>query len=243
MMNLNDNIQAAQGGQGVSNLASQFGLSPEQTQAAVQAMIPAFSTGLQNTALNPAGLGGLLSQLTSGAHQGAFTDPAQAGAATTVGGNVLGQIFGSPQVTDQIGQHASQISGVSPQIIQQMMPIVASMLMGGLFHSMSSQGMGGILSQLASAATAPGGFGSLFGQGAAAPAGGGGLFGGLGNLLGGLMGGGGQAQAPGASPQASAMQAGLSTLTNMFQAGVQVSQAHQQGLNSILSSLAGQKSG
>ena len=126
---------------------------------------------------------------------------------------------------------------------RQALPIVASMLMGGLFHSMSSQGMGGILSQLASAATAPGGFGSLFGQGAAAPAGGGGLFGGLGNLLGGLMGGGGQAQAPGASPQASAMQAGLSTLTNMFQAGVQVSQAHQQGLNSILSSLAGQKSG
>ena len=36
-MNLNEIIQAAQGGQGVTNLASQFGLSPEQTQAAIQA--------------------------------------------------------------------------------------------------------------------------------------------------------------------------------------------------------------
>ena len=239
MMNLNDIIQAAQGGQGVSNLASQFGLTPEQTQAAVQAMIPAFSTGLQNTAQNPAGLGGLLSQLTSGAHQGSFTDPNQAGAAVGVGGNVLGQIFGSPQVTSQVGQQASQMSGVSPQVIQQMMPIVASMLMGGLFHSMNSQGMGGILGQLASAATAPGGLASSFGQGAAAPPAGGGMFGGmLGNVLGGLFGGG--AQQSGANPQAAAMQAGLSTLTNMFQAGVQVSQAHQQGLSSILGSLTGQ---
>ena len=46
-MNLNEIIQAAQGGEGVNNLASQFGLSPEQTQAAIQAIIPAFSDGLQ----------------------------------------------------------------------------------------------------------------------------------------------------------------------------------------------------
>jgi len=61
----------------------------------------------------------------------------------------------------------------------------------------------------------------------------------LGNLLGGLMGGG--AAQTGANPQASAMQAGLSTLTNMFNAGVQVSQAHQQGLSQILNSLTGSK--
>ena len=46
-MNLNDIIQAAQGGQGVANLATQFGLTPDQAQAAVQALTPAFSTALQ----------------------------------------------------------------------------------------------------------------------------------------------------------------------------------------------------
>ena len=159
-MNLNDIIQAAQGGQGINNLASQFGLSPEQAQAAIQAMIPAFSTGLQGAAQNPAALGGILSQLASGAHQGSFTDPSQTGAAGGLGGAVLGQIFGSPQIAAQISQHAAQMSGVSPQVIQQMMPVVASMLMGGLAHSMTSQGMGGLLGQLASAATAPGGLAS-----------------------------------------------------------------------------------
>ena len=34
-MNLSEIMQAAQGGQGVDNLAAQFGLSPEQTQAAI----------------------------------------------------------------------------------------------------------------------------------------------------------------------------------------------------------------
>ena len=52
-MNLNDIIQAAQGGQGVANLANQFGLTPDQAQAAVQAMMPAFSTALQKAPRDP----------------------------------------------------------------------------------------------------------------------------------------------------------------------------------------------
>jgi hypothetical protein len=237
-MNLNDIIQAAQGGQGINNLAGQFGLSPEQAQAAIRAMIPAFSTGLQSAAQNPAALGGVLSHLASGAHQGSFADPNQTSAASGLGGAVLGQIFGSPEIAAQIGQHAAQMSGVSPQIIQQMMPIVASMLMGGLAHSMTSQGMGGLLGELASAAAAPGGLASTLNPGAGAPAAGGGLIGELfASLLGAFFGG---AQQPG-SPQSAALQAGLNALAGMFQAGVQVSQAHQQGLDEILKSLAGAK--
>jgi hypothetical protein len=238
-MTLNDILQAAQGGQGVNNLATQFGLTPEQTQAAIQAMIPAFSTGLQKTAQDSSGLGGILSQLTSGMHQGAYTDPSQTGAAAAgAGGGVLGQIFGSPQITAQISQQASQISGVSPQIIQQMMPIVASMVMGGLMHTMSSQGLGGILGQLAGAVNSPGGLGSVVPPAGGQPQSGGGLGGLMGGLLGGLFGGG--AGSSSANPQSAALQAGLNTLNSMFQGGVQVSQTHQQGLSDIFNSLTGQ---
>jgi hypothetical protein len=238
-MNLNDIIQAAQGGQGVNNLASQFGLTPDQAQAAIQAMIPAFSAGLQNAVQNPAGLGGLVSHLASEAHLGSYVDPNQASAAAGQGGQVLGQIFGSSQVATQISQHASQVSGVDAQTIQQMMPIVASMLVGGLAHSLNSQGLGNLVGQLASAVTAPGGLAATLEQAAQSPAAGG-LLGGLVNsVLGGLLGGSQQPAAPqsGAAPS-STLQAGLSTLTNMLQAGVQVSQAHQQGFNDILQSLA-----
>ena len=174
-----------------------------------------------------------MSQLTSGAHQGSFADPGQA-ATRGVGGSVLGQIFGSPQVASQISQQAAQMSGVSPQVIAQMMPVVASMLMGGLFHSMNSQGMGGVLGQLASAAKAPGGAGTAASQ----PAAGGGLFGTFANLVNSALGG-----AAANNPQATAMQAGLNTLNSMLHAGVQVSQTHQQGLNDIFNSLTNQNRG
>jgi len=77
-MNLNDIIQAAQGGQGVANLGAQFGLTPEQAQAAVQALTPAFSTALQKVTSDPSSLGGIVSHLASGVHQASFTgaDPA-----------------------------------------------------------------------------------------------------------------------------------------------------------------------
>ena len=39
--------------------------------------------------------------------------------------------------------------------IQQMMPALASMLLGGLAHSLTAQGFGGVLGQLAGAAQAP----------------------------------------------------------------------------------------
>lgn len=237
-MNLNDIIQAAQGGQGVNNLASQFGLTSDQAQAAIQAMMPAFSAGLQNAMQNPAALGGVLSHLASGAHAGSYTDPSQASAAGAAGGDVLSQIFGSQGVASQVTQHAAQASGVDAQTIEQMMPIVASMLVGGLSHSLASQGFGGVLGELASAVTAPGGLASTLEQAAASPAAGG-LFGGLvSSVLGGLLGGAQPASAPQAGAQGSPLQAGLNALTGMLQSGVQVPQAHQQGLNDILQSLA-----
>jgi hypothetical protein len=234
-MNLNEIMQAAQGGQGINNIAQQFGLTQEQAQAAVQAAMPAFSQGLQRLGQDPNALGGVLSHIANDVHQGSFQNPAQASAAANgVGGDALSQIFGSPQITAQIGQRISQASGVSPEIIQSMLPVVASILMGGLSHSMNSQGLGGVLGQLAKAVTAPGGLGSVL-EGSTAQGGqGGGLGGLIGSVLGGLMGGGQTA------PQSSELQTGLNSLTHMFESGVQADPSHEQGIGDILSSLSGQ---
>lgn len=245
-MDLNQILQSAQGGQGVNNLANQFGLTPEQTQAAINGMIPAFSQAMQGAMTNPSAIGSILSQIVSGAHGPAYSGAATPNAATpttagvpgTPGSDVLSSIFGNPQIMGPLTQHISQASGVSPQVLAQMMPAVASMIMGGLMHNMSNQGFGGVLGQLASAASQPGGLGSIFGNAApgatpgATAGGGGGLFG---TLLNSVFGG-GQAGAA-ATPQSTAMQAGLNSLSSMLQAGVQVSQTHQQGLNSILDSI------
>ena len=233
-MTLNDIIQAAQGGQGVNNLAAQFGLTPDQVQAAMRAAMPAFSQGLQRAGQDPGALGGVLSQMTSGVHQGAFTGPTQPSGAA--GGDVLGQIFGSPQIATQISQTVSQASGISPQVIQQMMPVFASMLMGGLAHAMNSQGLGGALKDLANAANTSGGLGSVLPGGQQQTDQGGGLGGLISSVLGGLLGGG----QVGANPQSASMQAGLDGLTNMFASGVQSAQSHQQAISDILGSISSQ---
>ena len=204
-MTLNDIIQSAQGGGAVQNLANQFGLSPEQTQSALQAIIPALSHGLQRAAQDPGALGNVVSEIGSGAHAGSYADPSQTGAAVDAGGGALGQIFGSPGVTAQIGQQISRVSGIDPQIIAGLLPAVASIAMGGLSHAMQAQGQGAVLN-----------------QGGAAS--GGGLFGSIISAVQGALGGG----------QGGDTQSGLSSLINMFQPGVPVSAGHQQALNQIL---------
>jgi hypothetical protein len=208
-MNLSDIIQAAQGGQGVANLANQLGIPPAQAQAAVQAMMPAFSSALQKAASDPSSLAGVVSHLASGVHLDSFTgsDPA---AAAANGGAALSQIFGSSQIASQIASRAASATGVDPATVQQMMPAVASMLVGGLTHSLNAQGFGGVLGQMTTAATQT--------ADAAAPSQGG-MLGGLMGMIGGLLGGGQSAQG-----QSSLAQAGLTALTGMLQSGVSGSQ-------------------
>ena len=226
-MNLNEIIQAAQGGQGVANLGAQYGLTPEQTQAAVQALMPAFSTALQKITSDPSSLVGVVGHLASGVHQGAFTgaDPATAAAN---GGDALNQIFGNSAIASQIAAHAAQATGVDASTIEQMMPAVASMLLGGLAHSLTAHGFGGVLGQLAGAAQTPAAAGSAQG---------GGLGGIVGNLVGNLFGGGQAGQ-----EASSLAQAGFSALTGMLASGVQTSPQRQQGINGILQSLTGARS-
>lgn len=206
-MTLNDIIQSAQGGAGLQNLGSEFGLTPEQTQAAVQAIIPALSHGLQRAAQNPGALGGVISEMASGAHAGSYADPTQTGAAADAGAGALGQIFGSPAVTSQIANQISRVSGLDPQVIGSLLPAVTSMALGGLSHALQTQGHGEVL-----------------GQASPAPGAGSGLFGSLVSAVEGAIGGGASGD----------LQSGLSTLINMFAPGVPVPPDHAQALNDIL---------
>ena len=224
-MTLNDILHSAQGGQAVANLGAQFGLAPEAAEAAVQAMIPAFSAGLTSMAANPPAIGGVLTELASGAHAASFTDPSRTAGAGGLGGAVLGQLFGSPQAVDQIVAHVAQVSGVSAETIRAMLPAVASMLMGGLAHAMANQGLSGVLGQLANVAAAPGGLGSTV----PAAGSGGGIFG---SLVSSMFGG---AHAT-ANPETAALAAGLATLSAMFVSGVQVAQANQAAMGAIAQS-------
>lgn len=151
MMNLFEMMQSAQNGQAMQNLARQYGLTPQQTQAAVEALLPAFSMGLQRQTQDPYAFGGLAQMMTASPFA-RFYDADGDGipdGARLAGNNVLGQIFGSPEVSQAVAAQAAATSGVSQAIIKQMLPVIAAMVMGGLFKSTGNSGLGGILGQFA----------------------------------------------------------------------------------------------
>jgi hypothetical protein len=181
-------LQGAMGGAGtggnpqidVGGLASQFGLSPDQANAAVGALMPAVLGGLHKTEQS-GGLGGI-ADIVSG--MGA---PEQD---TDSGNNILGQIFGSKDVSRQVATHASAQTGISDTILKAMLPVIAGLVAQQVSKKMGGGVMGGLAGTVLASMLGGGGA-------AAAPAGGGGL----GDLLGGLAGafggqGGQQAAAP-----------------------------------------------
>ncbi|KAF0133252.1 MAG: hypothetical protein FD139_1972 [Methylocystaceae bacterium] len=206
MSYLDEILQSAQGGQLVSNLAQRFGLSDEQMDRAIKALAPALEVGLNNAAEQPALFEKLLGDIASPLRAAAFDDP---GAAQDVDSlaqsrQLLADLFGSPAAAGRVVQVASRESGLRPDILSQLLPVLVSVLIGGLFKNVSNRGLGGVLGQLVSS----GALGSILEQmlgGARTPqpepapmptprggaTGGGGLLGGLlGSILGSLLGGG-----------------------------------------------------
>ncbi len=279
MMNLLEIMQQAQGGQGMDNLARQFGLSPEQTQEAVQSLLPAMQMGLQRQTQDGDMFSGFLQNLASGQHAMTYDSDGDGipDSAAPMGKDVLNQLFGGKQVSNAVALQAAATSGISSAIMKAMLPVIASMVMGGLFKGMNNQGFGDVLGQLAGQAFGggqgqagnpmgnnplgqilggmlgggqqtqnpmggAGGLGGLLGGllgGGAAAGAQGGMGGMLGQVLGGMMGG--QQGQPQQQASADPMQAGLEALTNMFNAGTQVQQSHQEGLQSIFEQMMGGK--
>ena len=141
MPTLFDMLAQAQNGNGMQALAQQYGLSMQQTQAAVAALLPAFSQGLQRNTADPYGMGAFMTAMASGQHAKYFEDATRAFSPQGLneGNGILGHLFGSKDLSRAVASQAAQASGVSQQILQQMLPAMASMMMGGLFKQTTNQ--------------------------------------------------------------------------------------------------------
>lgn len=144
MLPLFEMLNNAGQGQGVDQLARQFGISQAQAQEAMEALLPAFSQGLKRNAADPYGAGNFLGALASGQHAKYFEDAANAFSPQGVaeGNGILGHLFGSKDVSRAVASHAAQATGLGQDMLKQMLPVLASMLMGGLFKQSTGQMQG-----------------------------------------------------------------------------------------------------
>lgn len=169
---------------GLQSMARELGVDDAQVASGADALLPAILGGFKKQAqAQPAGLGGLgdlLGQLGGG---GLF-DEVLAPQPTNVahGNDVLGQIFGSKDVSRTVAQDAAERSGLDPALLRKMLPLLA-MVVTGL---MAKQGGAGPAAPAGPAGG--GGLGDML-AGALGSGGSGGGGGGLGDLLGGLLGG------------------------------------------------------
>lgn len=143
----------------LSAAARELGIDEQTAAAGAAVLLPAILGGFKNQAqTSPAGvegLGGLLAQMGGGglldAVVGVQPTPVDQGNA------ILGQIFGSRDVSRQVAGHASEQSGISSDTLKRLLPIVAMLVAGYLARQSAGQtepatpaggGMGGVLGQV-----------------------------------------------------------------------------------------------
>jgi hypothetical protein len=141
-MNLFDMISQSQDGRAIENLAAQFGLEPTQAEAAVRQLAPAIGAGLHRNTSNGKGLADLLGALSGGQHQRYADDSSVLGSDDIIsqGNGILGHLFGSKQVSRKVAQHVSGDTGIGTAILKKMLPVIATMVMGGLAKKMMGGG-------------------------------------------------------------------------------------------------------
>ena len=124
-------------------------------QAGAAALLPAILGGFKKTTqAQPSGLdglGGLLGQLGGGG----LLDSVLGTQPTPVdkGNEVLGQIFGSKEVSRTVAAGAEQQTGISSDLLKKMLPVVAMMVAGYMAKESSDSagsgsGLGGLIGGL-----------------------------------------------------------------------------------------------
>lgn len=158
---------------GVGSVARELGIHESQARNGAEALLPAVLGGFKQQAQSqPAGLGGLMEVLGRMGGGGLMDDVLGAQPTNIDRGNqVLGQIFGSKDVSRTVAQNAGGQTGLDPEVLKKMLPMLG-MLVAGF---MSKQGAPGAMPAQPAAPQA-GGLGGMLGtmlggQGAAPPAG------------------------------------------------------------------------
>jgi hypothetical protein len=142
MPNLYEVLADAQNGQAMAKLGQQYGLSPQQTQAAVSTLLPAISMGLKRSTATPEGLGNLFALMGAQPDLYAMYDDPQAAFSRegrAAGNAALSRMFGSPDASRAIAAQAQQYSGISSAILKKLLPVIAGLLISGLMRSGSGQ--------------------------------------------------------------------------------------------------------
>lgn len=132
-------------------ISQQLGIDRQSAQAGASALLPSLLGGFRKQAQMEAGgteggagnLLGLLGSLGGGSLLDAVTSPQPA--SKEPGDRILGQVFGSKEVSRTVAGQAAQSTGIDPSVLKKMLPLLAMAVSGYLA---SRSGAGGAQGQM-----------------------------------------------------------------------------------------------
>jgi len=141
MQSLYEMVANGHNGEAFQALSKQFGLNEDQTKQALEALMPAFSSGLKRNAADPAGFASFMQALSNGQHDKFITNPMQAftDQGREEGNAILQHLFGSKEASRAIAANAEKLTGISDVLLKQMLPALAPMIMGGISSQLTGQ--------------------------------------------------------------------------------------------------------
>ena len=186
-VNLFDMLMQANNGAAIEHVSQQKGIQPDLAQSAIKALLPAIAGGLQRNVQQPGGLESLLGALQNGHHGQYLDQPETLGRSEAIedGNAILGHLLGSKETSRAVAARAAQKTGLGEGLLKQLLPVVAAMAMGSLSKQTKEPNVASALAGMLGGSPQQGGSSA-----------------GLGDLLGGLLGGGQKQQA---APQAGAL--------------------------------------
>jgi hypothetical protein len=143
---------------GLQSIAKELGITEAQAASGAAALAPAILGGFKKQAqAQPTGLeglGSLLGQLGGGGLLDDVLSPRPTNVSR--GNDVLGQIFGSKDVSRTVAKNAASQSGLDPALLKKMLPMLAMLVAGfmakqrstGGEPSRTGGGLGGLLGSL-----------------------------------------------------------------------------------------------
>jgi hypothetical protein len=147
---------------GMQQIARELGVNESQVASGAAALLPAILGGFKKQAQAPAGLDGLVGALDK-LGGGGLLDNVLSASPTDVnrGNDVLGQIFGSREVSRSVASNAAASSGLDANLLKKMLPVLAMAAAG--FMAKQAGGQPGLQTG-AQSASAGGGIGDLLGS-------------------------------------------------------------------------------
>lgn len=127
-------LREAHGGAALTNLASSFGIAPDKAEAAARSMLSDLAARVERKSLSYDGLADLMKLLGDADAGRALADPSSLKSAniTSAGNGILDVLTGSKHVSRGIAGRAASVAGIDASVAEKILPVVASLLTGGL---------------------------------------------------------------------------------------------------------------